>query len=133
MTDGRSPVSEALNSRPATIEDMLRAVVPALLCAVLTVLALTADLSAGVTILLVLALIASPAAIAWLATRGSDALTYLGAGMAGATAIAVVGGLVNEVRSDDYRVGIVFLGTVFVGLAFTLPPVLVAALFRRSD
>lgn len=112
---------------------MLRAVVPALLCAVLTVLALTADLSAGVTILLVLALIASPAAIAWLATRGSDALTYLGAGMAGAAAIAVVGGLVNEVRSDDYRVGIVFLGTVFVGLAFTLPPVLVAALFRRSD
>ncbi len=76
-------------------------------------------------------LVVSPAITAWVTTRGSDALTYLGAGMVAATAIAVVGGIVNEVRSDDYTVGIVFLGTLLVGLMFTLPPVLVAALFRR--
>jgi hypothetical protein len=51
--------------------------------------------------------------------------------MVAAGAVAIVGGIVNEVRSDDYTVGIVFLGTLAVGLMFTLPLVLVAALFRR--
>lgn len=115
-----------------TIEAMpLRAFVPAVLCAALTVAALTIDLSPILTALLILVLVASPAATAWCATRGSDALTYLGAGMVAAAAIAVVGGIVNETRSDDYTLGVVFLGTLLVGLLFTLPLVLVAALFRR--
>jgi hypothetical protein len=110
---------------------MLRAAVPAVLCAALTVAALTIDLSPAVAFLFVLVLIVSPAVTAWFATRGRDALTYLAAGMVAAASIAVVGGIVNEARSDDYTAGIVFMGTLLVGLMFTLPPVLVAALFRR--
>jgi hypothetical protein len=110
---------------------MLRRVVPAVLCAALTVAALTIDLTPALAALFILVLVVSPAVTAWLATRGSDALTYLGAGMAAAGAVAVVGGIVNETRSDDYTLGIVFLGTLLVGLLFTLPLVLVAALFRR--
>lgn len=110
---------------------MVRAAVPAVVCAALTFAVLTIDLSPIVAALFVLVLIVSPALTAWLATRGSDALTYLAAGMVAAAAIALVGGVVNETRSDDYTVGIVFIGTLLVGLMFTLPPVLIAALFRR--
>lgn len=110
---------------------MLRRVLPAVLCAGLTVAALTIDLSPAIAALFILVLIVSPAVTAWVATRGTDALTYLGAGMLAAGAVAIVGGIVNEVRSDDYTAGIVFLGTLAVGLMFTLPLVLVAALFRR--
>jgi hypothetical protein len=110
---------------------MLRAAVPAVICAALTVAALTIDLSPALAALFVLVLVVSPAITAWFATRGRDALTYLGAGMIAAGSIAVVGAIVNEARSDDYTVGIVFIGTLLVGLMFTLPLVLVAALFRR--
>src|SRR5688572_27878588 len=105
---------------------MLRRVVPAVLCATLTVAAITIELIPALAALFILLLVVSPAVTAWLATRGSDALTYLAAGMAAAGAVAVVGGIVNETRSDDYTLGIVFLGTLLVGLLFTLPLVLVA-------
>jgi hypothetical protein len=110
---------------------MLRRLVPTLFCAGLTVSALLVDLGTTLTVVLVLALILSPALAAWVATRGGDTMTYLATGMLAAGAIAVLGGVINEVRSDDYSVGIVFLGTLLVGLMFTLPPVLIAALLRR--
>src|SRR5260221_10188981 len=99
-----------------------RVLLPSAICAALTAVALLLDLGPVVAAVLVLLLIVSPLVTAWFANRDDDALTYLAAGIPAAATIAVVGGVINEIRSDDYTTGIVFIVTVLVGLAFTLPP-----------
>lgn len=109
-----------------------RQFVPAAVCAVLTLVALLVPLPPAVTALLVLALVLGPAVTAFFASRGLDALGYVATGMVAALAVALIGGVVNEVRNDDYQTGIIFVGTLLVGLIFTLPPVLILALLRRD-
>ena len=110
---------------------MIRVLAPAAVCAGLTLLALTADLGPLITAALVVVLIFSPAVTAWPATRGRDPLTYVAAGVLAGAAVALVGAVSNESADSDYPLGVVFAGTLIVGLMFTLPPVLLAALFRR--
>ncbi len=109
-----------------------RLLVPAALCAVVTLVAVTVSMPTPVTALLILTLIVGPAVTAWVATRRLDAMSFVVAGMLAAAAIALVGAIDNELGNDDYPLGAVFIGTLLVGLFFTLPPVLIAALLRRD-
>ena len=109
-----------------------RLLIPAAICAALTFVAVTIDLPRPITALLILALVLGPAVSAWFATRGLDTLTFVAAGMLAAGAVALVGAIDNELGNDDYQIGIVFIGTLIVGLFFTLPPILVLALLRRE-
>ncbi|MEZ4554137.1 MAG: hypothetical protein AB7L91_09765 [Dehalococcoidia bacterium] len=109
-----------------------RLLIPAAICAALTALAVTISMPAPLTALLILALVVGPAVTAWFASRGLDAMSFVAAGMLAAAAVALVGAIDNEVGNDDYQVGLVFVGTLFVGLLFTLPPVLILALLRRD-
>lgn len=128
-----TPRAEAIRARASTIAPMSpRQFVPAAVCAVLTLVALLVPLPPAVTALLVLALVLGPAVTAFFASRGLDALGYVATGMVAALAVALIGGVVNEVRNDDYQTGIIFVGTLLVGLIFTLPPVLILALLRRN-
>lgn len=109
-----------------------RLLVPAAICAAVTLVAVTVGMPRPVTAFLILALVLGPAVTAWTATRGLDVMSFVVAGMLAAAAIALVGAVDNEAGNDDYPFGILFLGTFFVGLFFTLPPVLILALLRRK-